>query len=82
MPALLKLNLDGTYLGHVESLYKQLKHLSLVTRSQLLKNNDNMEYEEYKEKVESLKCLTEAYKMIALGEDPDSGSEENEEDDY
>ena len=78
MPAMLKLNLDGTYHGHIESLYKQMRNLPLVTRSQLLKNNDHMEYEEYKEKVESLKYLTEAYKMISLGEDPDSDEDEEE----
>lgn len=84
MPTFTKLCLDGSYLGHVEGLYKNLRNLSLVTRSQLLKSNDNMEEDEYRDKVEILKRLTESYKMIALGEEPDSGesSDNGVDDDY
>ena len=57
MPTMTKFNLDGSYLGHVEKLYKQLRHIPLAVRSQLLKNNDNMEFDEYKEKIEVLKEL-------------------------
>lgn len=83
MPSLSKLSVDGQYLGHVEGVYKNLRNLDLRTRQQLLKNNDNMEEEEYRDKVESLKNLLEAYKMIALGDEPsdeDSEGNQNESD--
>jgi hypothetical protein len=84
MPSLTKLNLDGSYLGTIEKMYKGLRNLNLATRSQLLKNNDHMELDEYREKVENLKILMEEYKTIALGEEPDSGSSEGNDvdDDY
>ena len=81
MPSLTKLTLDGTYLGHVEEQYKKLKCITLKTRQNLLANNDHMEEDDYREKVENLKQLTEAYKMIALGEEPDS-EEDVGSDDY
>lgn len=36
-----------------------------------------MEVDEYREKVDCLKELTEAYRMIALGEEPDSEESED-----
>ena len=80
MPSMMKLNLDGSYLGHMEQLYKNLRNVSRITRSQLLVNNDNMEIEEYREKVESLKQIAESYRMIALGEEP--GLDSDDEDEY
>ena len=76
----MKLNLDGTYHDHIESQYKKLKNLKLVVRQQLLKSNDDMEFDEYREKVEVLKQLVEAYKVIRDGEEP--GSQTESEDDY
>jgi hypothetical protein len=42
-----------------------------------------MEVEEYRDKVENLNLLAEAYRMIALGEEPESESEDEQvNDDY
>ena len=54
-----KLMFDGQYLEHVESLYYNLKNISAVTRYNLLRENDNMEEDEWREKVEQLKNLAE-----------------------
>ena len=77
MPSLSKLCVDGQYLGHIEGVYKNLRNLDLRTRQQLLKNNDNMEEEEYREKVENLKNLLESYRMIALGDEPSDEDSDN-----
>jgi hypothetical protein len=83
MASLLKLSLDGSYSEYVDKEYKKLRNLDLKTRSQLLANNDHLEFEDYKEKVENLKKLSEEFKMMALGEEPDSEeSEEIVNDDY
>jgi hypothetical protein len=55
MASLMKLSLDGSYSEHVDKEYKKLRNLDLKTRSQLLANNDHLEFEDYKEKVENLK---------------------------
>ena len=44
--------LDGRYLQHVEGCYKKLKNISAVTRFNLLRENDNMEEDEWRHKVE------------------------------
>ena len=81
MPSLTRLMLDGCYLGEVERMYKGLKHLKLAVRANLLKENDNMEEDEWREKVNQLLTLVEAYRSMALSEEP-SDDEDEEEDDY
>lgn len=54
VPCLTKLNLDGSYLGEAERMHKSLKHLRLAVRASLLKENDNMEEDEWREKVNNL----------------------------
>ena len=72
--------LDGSYLGEVERMYKDLKRLKLSVRANLLKENDNMEEDEWREKVNQLLTLVEAYRSMALSEEPsddDDGSDED-----
>lgn len=75
MPSLTKLLLDGSYLGYCEKIYKNLKCLSMKTRASLLKENDNMEHDEWKEKVNQLEILCENYRLLALSEEPSSSSD-------
>lgn len=70
MPSLTKLMFDGQYLGHIESLYSNLKHISAVTRYNLLRENDNMEEDEWRDKVDQLKDLAEQFKQLAMNEEP------------
>lgn len=81
MPSLTRLMLDGCYLGEVERMYKSLKFLKMSVRANLLKENDNMEEDDWREKVNSLLTLLEAYKSMALSEEP-SDDEEDDEDFY
>ena len=60
-----KLNFDGTYHSHVEEQYKALKNLTIATKTHLLRENDNMEEDEWREKVYRLKELVEEYKQIS-----------------
>jgi hypothetical protein len=79
MPSLTRLMFDGQYLGHIESLYTKLKHISATTRYNLLRENDNMEEDEWRQKVENLKNLAELYKQMALSEEPsDEGSDSDD----
>lgn len=75
-----KLLLDGSYLGEVERMHKELKNLRLTVRASLLKENDNMEEDEWREKVYSLNTLLEAYRSMALSEEP--SDEEDVDDDF
>jgi len=52
MPSMTKLMFDGQYMEHVESLHFNLKNISAVTRYNLLRENDTMEEDEWREKVE------------------------------
>lgn len=79
MPSMTRLMLDGCYLGEVERMHKGLKNLKLSVRANLLKENDNMEEDEWREKVHQLQNLVEAYRSMALSEEP---SDDEEEDDY
>ena len=66
-----KLNFDGAYHSHIEEQYKALKNLTIPTKMHLLRENDNMEEDEWREKVYKLKELTEEYKQISQNNDPD-----------
>ena len=70
MPSVQKLLLDGQYLGHCEESYKRLKTLSSKTRFNLMRENDNMEDDEWREKVHALNVVCEHMRQLALGEDP------------
>ena len=50
---------DGQYLKHVEGLHSKLKNISATTRYNLLRENDNMEEDEWRDRVEQLKTLAE-----------------------
>ena len=65
-----RLSLDGNYLTHIESLWKQPKHLSAKARIQLLRENNYMEEDDWREKVNNLHELTEAYRNLALSDEP------------
>jgi hypothetical protein len=65
MPSLTKLCFDGAYYQHVEEQYKSLKNLSMATKIHLLRENDNMEEDEWREKVYKLKELVEEYKQLS-----------------
>jgi len=47
----------------------------MKTRASLLKENDNMEHDEWKEKVNQLEILCENYRLLALSEEPSSSSD-------
>ena len=64
VPSLVKLALDGSYLGRVEEAYKQLRKISLVTKMHLLKEN-TMEADELSEILNNLASLVEDFKQIA-----------------
>ena len=72
--------LDGQYLDHIQSCHKKLKFVNAVTRYNLLRENDNMEEDEWRQKVENLKQLVEDYQSIALSDEPSNSSDG--EDDY
>jgi hypothetical protein len=55
-------------------LYK-LKNIGSKTRYNLLRENNNMEEDEWREKVHNLKNLTEKYKALALSEEPSEESD-------
>ena len=82
MPSMTKLCFDGSYHSHVEEQYKSLKNLSMVTKAHLLRENDNMEEDEWREKVYRLKELVEEYKQISQNNDPDDKEDSPSEDDY
>merc|ERR1712147_492304 len=69
MPSLTRLMLDGSYLGEVERMHKALKHITLAVRANLLKENDHMEEDEWREKVNQLHVLCEAYRSMALSDE-------------
>jgi hypothetical protein len=74
-----KLMFDGQYMEHIEKLHYNLKNITAVTRYNLLRENDNMEEDEWREKVEQLKNLAEQFKQMALNEEPsDQGSDSME----
>lgn len=50
----MKLLFDGSYLGHFESMHKKLKCINAKVRQALLRENDNMEEDEWRDKVENL----------------------------
>ena len=74
MPSMTKLMFDGQYLKHVEGLHSKLKHISAATRYNLLRENDNMEEDDWRDRVENLKNLAEAYRELALNEEPSNES--------
>ena len=82
MPSMTKLNFDGAYHSHVENQYKSLKNISVATKTHLLRENDNMEEDEWREKVYKLKELVEEYKQISQNNDPDDQEDSPSEDDY
>lgn len=61
----MKLLFDGSYMGHVKSLHSSLKNINAKTRYNLLRENDNMEEDEWRDKVENLKNLHESYQTMA-----------------
>ena len=71
MPSLLKLCFDGQYHDHIQEQYQKLKTINPITKSNLLRENDNMEEDEWREKVYRLKELVEDYKQLAYNNDPD-----------
>lgn len=71
---------DGQYLGHIEHLHKSLKFLSAKARINLLRENNNMEEDDWREKVHVLKNLAESYRSLALSDEP--SDEDSQEDDY
>ena len=80
---MLKLLFDGQYLGHIESLKNKLRNVSVKTRYHLLRENDNMEEDEWREKVNILEEMVESYRSIAMNDEPsDSEGSDNVEDDY
>ena len=79
MPSLSKLMFDGQYLGHIEQLHKSLKFLSAKARINLLRENSNMEEDDWREKVSVLKDLSESYRSLAYSDEP---SDEDSQDDY
>lgn len=66
----------------MEEQYKNLKNVKARTRYQLLRENDNMEEDEWREKVNTLKELCEGFKEMALNDEPSNDSSAGEEDDY
>ena len=54
----------------------------MVTKAHLLRENDNMEEDEWREKVYRLKELVEEYKQISQNNDPDDKEDSPSEDDY
>jgi len=80
MPSLTRLMLDGSYVGEVERMHKALKHVKLAVRANLLKENDHMEEDEWREKVNQLQVLCEAYRSMALSEEPSDGDESGDDD--
>ena len=78
LPTLTKLCLDGSYLGTVENCLRSCKNLTKKTRLQLLKEQD-MEEDDWFERIGNLRELVESYKAIALSDEPDD--DENESDD-
>ena len=54
MPSLVKLTVDGSYMKYCEKLHKQLKCVSAKIKHNLLAENDNMEEDEWRERVEAL----------------------------
>ena len=80
MPSMTKLMLDGQYLEHIKDCHKKLKHVNPVTRYNLLRENDCMEEEDWRDKVENLKQLMEEFQSLACNEEPSNSSDG--EDDY
>jgi len=64
----------------MENNYKLLKNVKASTRFNLLRENDNMEEDEWREKVNNLKELTELYKELAQNNEPSNDSSVGEDD--
>mmetsp|Transcript_14952 Transcript_14952/g.25453 ORF Transcript_14952/g.25453 Transcript_14952/m.25453 type:complete len:504 (-) Transcript_14952:21-1532(-) len=80
MPSLQRLMLDGRYLGHCEKLHSRLKNLSMKTRFNLLRENSNMEEDDWRDKVYRLNEICETHMSLAVGDEPsDQG---DDDDDY
>ena len=77
MPSVTKLMFDGQYLKHVEGLHSKLKNISATTRYNLLRENDNMEEDEWRDRVEQLKTLAEQFRELALSDEPSNESGED-----
>lgn len=77
-----KLCFDGSYYEHVDKQYKALKNMGLATKSHFLRENDNMEEDEWREKVYRLKELVEEYKQLSQNNDPDDNEDSPSDDDY
>ena len=68
-------------MNEIENKYKLLKNVDAKTKYNLLRENDNMEEDEWREKVNNLKEITELYKEIALNDEPSDNSS-NASDEY
>ena len=64
----------------METNYKMLKNVSASTRYNLLRENDNMEEDEWRDKVNNLRELNELYKELALNDEPSNDSSAGEDD--
>ena len=79
MPSVTKLMFDGHYLKHVEGLHSKLKNISATTRYNLLRENDNMEEDEWRDRVEQLKTLAEQFRELALSDEPSNESGDSDQ---
>ena len=82
MPSLTKLIMDGQYLGHCEDAYKKLKNLSSKQRYNLMRENDCMEEDEWRERVHGLNIVCENLRSLALGEEPSDSGDGDDSYDY
>jgi len=65
---------DGQYMGQMEQNYSSLRNVNAKTRYNLLRENDNMEEDEWRDKVNNLKEICEYYKEMALNDEPSNDS--------
>lgn len=56
--------------------------MHLAVKAHFLRENDNMEEDEWREKVYRLKDLVEEYKQLSQNNDPDDNEDSPSDDDY
>jgi len=71
---------DGQYMGQMEQNYSSLRNVNAKTRYNLLRENDNMEEDEWRDKVNNLKEICEYYKEMALNDEPSNDSSAGSDD--
>lgn len=64
----------------MESQHKMLKNINAKTRYNLLRENDNMEEDEWRDKVNNLKEICEYFREMALNDEPSNNSSAGDDD--